>query len=367
MRTSPLPEFQAEASLPDTPFSPIETALRALAETAGLELHEGHGRSIWCALPQGEFGAKKRGEGTLFFARAHRPQDLPALQDRMAAVAGMALPWSSGLDAGRFPPSFSLASVVSVTRISRDFVRLRLETTGLERLSHSDSIHFRLILQPAGTTRPEWPKIGDNGQVAWPSGEAALHRPPYTTRVVDVAAGWIDTDIFLHEGGRVTEWVLAAKAGDRIGLNGPGGSGIPEAPRLYLAGDETAYPAIARMIEARPDARGHLWLLGEKDDYPMPQAAGITVTHLPRDPAALLAALRALAAEEKAGFEGAFFWMATERATVSKLRALLLDDLAIDPKSTHLSAYWSDPAAAPERSARRERPARAVETPAKTG
>ncbi|MDN3712569.1 hypothetical protein QWZ10_13950 [Paracoccus cavernae] len=39
--------------------------MRDLAARRGLDLHEGHGRSIWCELPVGEFGAKKRGEGTL--------------------------------------------------------------------------------------------------------------------------------------------------------------------------------------------------------------------------------------------------------------------------------------------------------------
>ncbi len=352
MRTSPLPEFQAEATLTDTPFPPIEAALRDLAARRGLDLHEGHGRSIWCELPVGEFGAKKRGEGTLLFARAHRAQDLAALQSEIAALSAEAPAWSSGLDAGRFPPNFSLARVHSVTRIGESFVRLRLESEGLERLSHDDSIHFRLVLQPSGTSEPVWPSIGANGQTQWPSGGQALHRPPYTTRAVDVAAGWVDTDIFLHEGGRITDWVLAAKAGERIGLAGPGGSGIPEATRLFLAGDETAYPALARMIEARPDARGHLWLLGKSADYPMPQAEGITTSHLPQDTPALLQALRLIAATQ-GPFDDSFFWMAAERGAVSQLRGLLLDELGIDSKATHLSAYWSDPHSPAERPARR--------------
>ncbi len=358
MRTSPLPDFQAEATLPDTPFAPIEAALHDLARERALDLHEGHGRSIWCEVASGEFGAKKRGDGTLLFARAHQPQDLPALQAEIAALTTAlttTLPaWSSGLGEGRFPPNFSLAEVRSVTRIGESFVRLRLESAGLERLSHHDSIHFRLVLPPAGSAAPVWPQIGANGQTQWPSGEDALHRPPYTTRAIDVAAGWIDTDIFLHDGGRITEWVLGARAGDRIGLAGPGGSGIPEAARLFLAGDETAYPALARMIEARPDAQGQLWLLGESADYPMPRAPGITVTHLPRNSAALVEILRALP-DLHDNFDDSFFWMAAERGAVFDLRGVILDELGIDAKATHLSAYWTDRTAAPvDRPARKD-------------
>ena len=136
MRTSPLPEFQSEASLPNLPFAPLDGAVRALATAQSLSLHEGHGRSVWCAVAQGEFGAKQRGQGSLLFAHAHHPGDLPALQQQIAALAGVVPAWSSGADAGKFPPNFSLAHVESTVRISDNFMRLRLRTDNLERFSH---------------------------------------------------------------------------------------------------------------------------------------------------------------------------------------------------------------------------------------
>lgn len=343
MRVTPLPEFQAEALLPATDFARVDALLRAEAQAHGLDLHEGHGRSVWCALDIGEFGAKKRGENVLVFARAHRPEALAALQDRMARhLAGLlpdkiaAMRWSSPADAGKPPANFSLARVGSTRRISRDFLRLRLHGSGVARLATGDSMHFRLLLPPEGDAQPEWPRLAANGQTVWPGGAKALHRPVYTVRAVDPAAGWLDTDIFLHPGGRTTGWALSDPVGQQIGLSGPSGGGIPAAPHLLLAGDETAYPAMARIIAARPDAQGDVWLLGRHDDYPFPESPGLRRHHQPGGASALVARLRAAPPPPDA-----FLWMGAEKAAIGALRDLLLDEIGHDRRQTHLAAYWS--------------------------
>lgn len=361
MRVTPLPEFQAEALLPATDFARIEALIRAEAGAHGLDLHEGHGRSIWCQIAMGEFGAKKRGENVLVFARTHRAEDLQGLQDLIVQHLAEILPrqaqamrWSSAADVGRMPPNFSLARVGSSRRIGRDFLRLRLHGEGLSRLATPDSMHFRLVLPAPGDNAPDWPRIGANGQTVWPSGAKALHRPVYTVRAIDAGAGWLDTDIFLHPGGRVTDWVRSDPEGQQIGLSGPNGGGIPGAAHLVLAGDETAYPAMARIIESRPDARGQLWLLGATDDYPFPEAPGLIRRHLPEGMAALAPRLRADPPPAEA-----FLWMAGEKGRIAALRAELLDEsdrhdasmgdearparaasLGHDRRQSHLAAYW---------------------------
>ncbi|QEU09951.1 SIP domain-containing protein [Paracoccus yeei] len=342
MRVTPLPEYQAEALLTDTDFAPIDAMLRHEAQEHGLDLHEGHGRSVWCQIETGEFGAKKRGANVLVFARAHRPEWLFGLQETIAHHLAEIMPdkaqamrWSSLADVGRLPPYFSFARVGEARRIARDFVRLRLHAPDLERLGTEDSIHFRLVLPPEGVAEPEWPRIAPNGQTVWPSGDRALHRPAYTVRAIDLQEGWLDTDIFLHRGGRVTDWVLAGPQGRRIGLSGPGGGGIPQAAQLILAGDETAYPAIARMIERRPDAQGEVWLLGARDDYPMPESPGLRRHHLPGGTAELVRILRADPPQPDS-----YLWMAAQKSGISALRQLLLAELGHDKALTHLAGYW---------------------------
>ncbi|MDQ7776607.1 MAG: siderophore-interacting protein [Paracoccus aminovorans] len=345
MRTTPLPEFQSEALLPGQDFAPVEQLIRAEAAQHGLDLHTGHGRSIWCQVEQGEFGARKRGDGVLVFARAHRADALAAMQQAIGEhlahhlpAAAAALRWPSAADAGRPPANFSLARLVSSRRISADFWRVRLEAPGLHRFAGDDSLHFRLVLPQPGDAAPEWPVLGGNGQVVWPCGARALHRPVYTTRAIDPGRCWLDLDIFDHAGGRAIAWARTATAGAPAGLLGPSGGGIPQAPRLVLAGDETAYPALARILEARAgSAEGDLFLLGARADYPFPAAPGIRRHHLPQGAAALCRRLRASPPDP-----GCFLWIATARSGIDSLKAVILGELHHHSGQTHLSAYWND-------------------------
>lgn len=342
MRVSELPEYQSEAMLPATDFALVDQMLRHEAEEHGLDLHEGHGRSTWCQTQMGEFGAKKRGDDVLVFARAHRADWLFSLQETIIYHLAEILPeqaramrWSSLADAGKLPPYFSFARVGQAQQIAQDFIRLRLHAPDLARLATEDSIHFRIVLPPEGDDAPEWPRIAPNGQTIWPSGDKALHRPAYTVRHIDLAQGWLDTDIYIHDGGRITEWARANPEGRQIGLSGPGGGGIPQAPRLILAGDETAYPALARMIERRPDAEGQVYLLGARDDYPLPAPGRMQVIHLPHGEAELGQILR-----DNPPAPDAYLWMAAEKSRITTLRKLILTELGHEKHLTHLAGYW---------------------------
>lgn len=341
MRRDPLPPFQSEATVPDLPFAVVDAILRATAAGRGLDLHVGHGRSVWCKQADGgEFGARMGGLGSILYARAHSRDGLEHLRNSFADLLAAQRPglrplWSSLDAAGAHPPNFSLAQVARVTPIGADFLRLRLQGRDLDRFAH-DLIHFRLILQPPGAARPAWPVIGPDGRTLWPKGEAALHRPAYTVRAIDAAAGWLDTDIFLHPGGRASDFARSAAPGAPVGLTGPGGGGVPRGARLLIGGDETAYPALARTLEAaEPAATGECHLFGARADYPLPRHPGIRLIHAPGGEAALAARLR------QAGCDAEAIWIATERARLEPIKTALLEDLGIDKARAHLAAYWS--------------------------
>ncbi len=161
MRVTPLPEFQSEAMLPATDFAVVDAMLRLQAAEHGLDLHQGHGRSVWCQTATGEFGAKKRGDSVLVFARAHRAKWLFSLQETIAHHLSRILPqqardmrWSSLADVGKLPPYFSFARVGRTQRIAQDFLRLRLHAPDLARLATADSIHFRIVLPAVGDSDP---------------------------------------------------------------------------------------------------------------------------------------------------------------------------------------------------------------------
>ncbi len=342
MRHDPAPPLQSEAALPGLPFAAIDALLRSEAEEHGLVLRSGHGRSTWCEVNGGEIGARTGPEGSILYVRAHDRDWLFTLQETMTAHLVEARPelaallrWSGLPRQGALPPNFSFAHVESLTPIGRHFLRLRLRGDDLNRLAR-DMIHFRLILPPVGDTDPQWPATGETGQTVWPQGARALHRPAYTVRALDAAAGWLDTDIFIHDGGRTCDWARAVTPGARIGLTGPGGGGVPVVPDLLIGGDETAYPALARIIQAQsPDATGECWLLGHAGDYPLPRHDGIRVLHAPLGEERLAAQLA------RQGTTAERIWIASEKSRIAPLRKAILDHLGIPKQAAHLAAYWT--------------------------
>src|SRR5690606_36373167 len=147
------------------------------------------------------------------------------------------------------PAFFREITVVSSSRIAPHLHRVRFAGVDLERFAHG-GLHIRLLLPPEGRS-PVWPSLGADGLLAWPSGEDALTVRVYTIRAIDAVAGWIDVDFVLHPGSDSPAALFAqnAVAGDVIGMIGPGGGHIPEAENLLLLGDDTALPAIARILE----------------------------------------------------------------------------------------------------------------------
>lgn len=337
MRHDPLPPFQAEAPL-RVDFERIDALLRSEAQEHGLDLHDGHGRSTWVKLGQGEFGARRSGRGSIVYARADSLDWLHTLKEALAyhveenfGAADMPLRWSGPEQAGQHPPNFSLARVHSVRGIGRNFLRLRLEGDGLARLAR-DMIHFRII-PPHPSAPTEWPRLTGTGQTLWPHD---LHRPAYTVAAIDAEAGWLDTDIFVHDGGRICGFAARAAAGIELGLIGPGGGGVPQADSLLIAGDETAYPALGRIIAGQhPGARIECHLFGADADYPFADHPGLSLTHAPAGESALAARLQA------GGIKAERVWMATEKARLQPLKQAVLAHL---PKTmAHLAAYWTAP------------------------
>lgn len=347
MRRDTPPPLQSEAALPGLPFAHVDALLRQEASEHGLAVRSGHGRSTWCEVDGGEIGARMGPEGSILYVRAHDRDWLFTLQEAMTAhlvgadpALAPLLHWSDLPQAGGLPPNFSFARIESLTPIGRHFLRLRLRGTELQRFSR-DMIHFRLILPRRGDVLPQWPTMGENGQTVWPRGDRALHRPAYTVRAIDPVQGWLDTDIFIHEGGQTCDWVRAASAGTKVGLTGPGGGGVPVAPRLLIGGDETAYPALARIIAAQsPETVGECWLFGTARDYPLPPHPGILPVHAPHGEAELAAILA------RNGTQADRIWLASEKTRLAPLRNVILEQRAFPRQAAHLAAYWSAAAGA---------------------
>jgi NADPH-dependent ferric siderophore reductase len=300
-------------------------ALKARAAAWELSVLEGEGEirvALWgCELRLVQEGASMRVD--LSGPEARLIGNLREVTADVMAEVGLTVTWDQ-VDTGALAPGLSLMRVVSVTRRSPNFLRVRLQGEEAARFAEG-SLHFRLLVPPVGRS-PIWPRVAETGRTVWPEGPDTLHRPVYT--VVAQAGDWLEFDIFLHKGSPTCDWALSRAEGSEVGIIGPGGGWCPEADNLHLFGDETALPAILRMLDL---ARGEVSaVIRAKPEDLGPMAA---------DPRLRFAddLLAALAGTELG--EGSHVWFA---ASSDEARQARQDLLArnMSKKDFIAAAYW---------------------------
>ncbi|WP_062012378.1 siderophore-interacting protein [Aureimonas sp. AU4] len=272
------------------------------------------------------------------------------LAETVAQFLGDAAPairWEGDEADVRVPPFFREMRVVSAIWLAPRMRRIRLEGEDLARFA-VNGLHVRLLFPPEGRA-PVWPHLREDGRIRWPCDEDRLETRVYTIRRMDAAAGWVDVDIVVHEGDRTpgSAFALGARPGERVGMTGPGGGEAPLDRPLFLFGDETALPAIARILEMLPQgipARAAVEVDGPADELPLPERPGIETRWLhrggrPAGTAGLLPeALRACDLEALG--ERAFVWAAGEFADFRAMRTHLRVQRRW-PRERHLVAsYW---------------------------
>lgn len=338
---------RAETALPGLDLALLRKAMLAEAREHGLQVMQEADGGVAVLTAYGRYTLKSQA------GQAHASIESPradwlfalkeALTEKVSALQTGAVEdmhWSDALPEGSRPPNFQFVEIRSITPVGRDFLRV---TLGAEDLSAfgDDAIHFRLVLPAPGDAEPEWPRIASNGATIWPKGEKALHRPVYTVRQIDMARGELTFDLFVHEGGRATDWARSVRIGSRVGLTGPGGGGIPQTRGITLYADETGFPAVARILEALPaDATGHAVLSardGAACGYPLPTHAGVQV-HWRAGVSPTRLADRAIA--ERATHETHSLWFAAEKTGAQKLRGWCKTN-GVDLRDHYVAAFWT--------------------------
>ncbi|PZR00111.1 MAG: siderophore-interacting protein [Cereibacter sphaeroides] len=275
--------------------------------------------------------------------------DLFVLREAVSSLveafdAGLSVIWDRPLVGGAYPPNFRIAQVVAKSRPGAGFLRIRLTAAHLGPFA-VNGLHLRLLLPPEGRG-VVWPSVSDQGRTVWPAGEDALHNPVYTIRSIDPVAGWMDLDIYLHGRGRTCHWAEEVAPGAIVGIVGPGGGDMLRAGHMVLAGDETALPAIARILEAAPqDAKGEAMILvsGLEHQQEIAIPPGICLRWLHRGKGETLeAALRDIAMPAADAAGGRHLWIATERTEATRLRAEYRERGSWGRGEVTVAAYWTD-------------------------
>lgn len=304
--------------------------------------------SIRVEFPTGTLRFAPDDSGLAVAITALSPTDLFVLREAVVSlidsfdpVLSAALIWDRPLAKTIHPPNFRHATVVAVSRPGPHFARLRIAAADLAPFA-INGLHLRLLLPPVGRS-PVWPMVSDTGRTVWAKGDDALHDPVYTIRAIDAAAGWLEVDIYLHGRGRTCHWAASVQPGAALGLIGPGGGFLLTARNLVLAGDETALPAIARLLEnAAPDASGQALILVPSATAIQPLAAppGVTLRWLFRTAGDTLTA--ALAGVRMPPSGDRHLWVAAERTEMQALRTIYCPANGWAKSETTLAAYWTD-------------------------
>lgn len=264
------------------------------------------------------------------------------IRDTIAArVSDMGLPitWQDKREPGH-PANMSLAVVTAVRQLTPSFVRVVIEGPDLARFS-TGGLHFRLLFGPDGA---DWPTTDEVGVTQWPGGAEAWHRPVYTAREIRTCpdgSAQIDFDVFLHEGGRVTDWTRKVAPGDKIALTGPGGGQGPNrAAHHLLIGDETAVPVIARILAELPDdvqGQAVLFVPDPGDRQELAKPAGLQLDWVMRGTGfSPLGSLK----KHTLPPDDRFVFFAGERFDVFSARDHLLS-LGLRKSEFHASTYWT--------------------------
>lgn len=244
---------------------------------------------------------------------------------------------------------FRMMTVIGVERLTPRLRRLRL---GGQNLGHFDvltNLHVRLHvparMDMGGGHNLSPPVLDVTGRPVIDQSSPDYVTRYYTIRRIDANAGWMDVDFVLHDTpGPAADFARQAKPGDTCGISGPCGLGAKPARRYLLAGDETALPAISRIVEHLPQETRGLVLIETQHDNGrtnMTAPPGIDIDWFERHRRSkrdfVKRTIEAVEAFRKEGGDY-FLWIAVEHSDWQAIRPYLQPI----PKARYIHvAYWT--------------------------
>ncbi|MGA1809334.1 siderophore-interacting protein [Sphingobium sp. WW5] len=240
----------------------------------------------------------------------------------------------------------TLLRVVETSRITPHMLRVAFIGRDLEPFATQENLHVKLLLPPEGAARDRWLKEETGGMARLKRRKLDPIFRKYTIRSIDAGTRRVAIDFVLHEdGGAGASWAAAARPGDVVGMIGPGGRSAGSADWILLAGDETALPAIGRILESMPsDAKGVALVEvdGPDEEQTLSAPPGVELRWLHRD-GALAGTTDLLAGAVKAaslpGDGTRFVWVAGEFAAIQEIRRHLRGT-GLGKQEQLVVAYW---------------------------
>ena len=236
--------------------------------------------------------------------------------------------------------------VQSVSDITPRMRRIRLtgaDLAGFQSPGHAD--HVKVFISSDGRPLGR-PLLGPTG-VEFDDEVAKPFMRDYTPRYFDPAALTLDLDFVLHGDGPASGWAARARPGDSLVIGGPRGTvRIPDAfDWHFLAGDETALPAIGRRLEELPlgaRAIAVIEIADAAEEQQFASRADVTIHWVHRNglsPGAINLLLEATTALKLPAGDG-FAFVAAEALNTKAIRAHLVEQRGFPIESVRAAGYW---------------------------
>ncbi|QDO86968.1 siderophore-interacting protein [Ornithinimicrobium ciconiae] len=209
--------------------------------------------------------------------------------------------------------------------------------------------YFGLVMPAAGQDLPALPEADPDRATPRGSFDVPDEQQPdvrwYTIRAHRPEVGEVDVDVVTHgDAGPGSAWVLRAEVGSQAAFQtGTAAYRTEQASGAQvIAGDETALPAISRILEELPaTVEAHVFLevpaVTDVPPLPSPRSAMITVvergTGLPGS--ALVPAIEAASLPIPTAS-----WIAGEKATVAAVRRYLTSEIGAAKRAVYFCPYW---------------------------
>ena len=241
------------------------------------------------------------------------------------------------------PRPVDVLTVATVRHVTPSVRRVTMIADGAAVAALQPTVN--VLVPRVGDPAPRWPAVARDGRIVWPDGSHGVSLRSYTARRQDAVTGEVDVDFVLHGDGPAAAWAAAAAPGALLGIAGSGSLGFTPAPSVLLAADETALPAVSRILEGLSPATRGLALLevadaGEEQDLAAPPGVELRWLHRggtpPGESTLLVEAVAALDRPEG----DVFAWVGAESAAVRAVRADLRGRWGLSRAEHHAIGYW---------------------------
>ncbi|WP_235735497.1 SIP domain-containing protein [Nocardioides alcanivorans] len=257
-----------------------------------------------------------------------------------------------------FPINIRELTVAKVEDITAGMRRITLTGDQLGAFTTEDGIavpalrnegfddHVKVIVPGPGQEHPV-PPVQVEGHLDWNPEAGRPTGKDYTPRRWDPEAGEIVLDFVRHSHGFASTWVAGVHEGDSAWIAGPKESALlpTDVDWMLVVGDETALPAIGRLVEELPNgmrAQVFIEVADPSHQVPLARREGVEVTWLHRGSAAPgTTDLLEQAVRNAEWWPGEVYaWAAGEAITLKPLRAHLKHERRVPADCLEVTGYW---------------------------